>query len=350
MVRRRAITIKEVAELANVSQMTVSRVLNGSAAVRSETRKRVQDAILELNYRPNLMARNLARGQSMVIGILYQSDDSPELAPVVIAALKSIRSLGHHLVLEDVESSTSPTRDDEELIRQLALQSLDGLIVTPAIAQRQSLLDRLTEQGMSVVALGPGGDDGNFARVTHDDRSAARALTRQLLEKGHKRIAFVSAGSDHTASQIRKRGYELALTDMDIALDPELVFDGEPDLESGAAAIDALFERATPPTAIFCANDRMAAGVMSRASQKGLNVPEDVSVAGFDDAGCVGPVTRPRMTRVQLPYAQMADIAIEYLSGEVFPGGLKNCELKGPKHMEINSVELIEGESVSPLN
>lgn len=298
MARSRSITIKEVAELAEVSQMTVSRVLNQSDAVREETRKRVQDAIRQLNYRPNLMARNLARGKSLLLGVLYQNSSSAYLGEMMVTALKTCRQEGHHLVLEDMPQSEDGSIQPQAIADRLALVGLDGLIVTPLLARTSELIDTLAEQIPQMVVLGTNNLNSGITRISFDDFSGAKKLTEALINKGHKRIAFLSGHADCPASIARRDGFEAAMADAGLKMTSDLMIEGEYNLETGMAAGDKLLSQSKRPTAVFCANDDMAAGVQLAAHRKGLKLPDDLSVAGFDDTA-IANLVWPQITTVR---------------------------------------------------
>ena len=346
MTRRQSITIKEVAELANVSQMTVSRVLNNADSVRAETRERVQDAIKTLNYRPNLMARNLARGQSKLLGLLYQNSSPAYLSEILVSALAACRALGHHLVLEDMPVGEDGRVDAQSIADRLAVIGLDGLIVTPLLARNTDLMDALAKLPLELVLLGTNEAQGDFIKVSFDDFKGAEMLTRHLIDHGHKHIAFVSGQDDCPASAARRKGYEAALADAGLKADEKFAAAGEYTFESGMKAADALLSQADRPTAIFCANDEMAAGAVVAAHRKGLKLPDDLSVVGFDDTDISNTVW-PQITTIRQPIGRMAELAVQYLSRSAFPDSLNDGELKGKDHLQITRVDLVERDSVS---
>ncbi len=346
MARSRSITIKEVAELAEVSQMTVSRVLNQSDAVREETRKRVQDAIRQLNYRPNLMARNLARGKSLLLGVLYQNSSSAYLGEMMVTALKTCRQEGHHLVLEDMPQSEDGSIQPQAIADRLALVGLDGLIVTPLLARTSELIDTLAEQIPQMVVLGTNNLNSGITRISFDDFSGAKKLTEALINKGHKRIAFLSGHADCPASIARRDGFEAAMADAGLKMTSDLMIEGEYNLETGMAAGDKLLSQSKRPTAVFCANDDMAAGVQLAAHRKGLKLPDDLSVAGFDDTA-IANLVWPQITTVRQPIGRMTQIAVETLSKGSFPSDLEGAAMLSMNHLQITDVELIERDSVA---
>ena len=345
--KRRAITIKDVADLAGVSQMTVSRVLNLSASVKPDTRERVQAAIAELNYRPNPMARSLARGQSLLLGLLYHNTSSAYLSQLLVSALRTSRQLGHHLVVEDIDELPDGTFDGETTTTRLNVLSLDGLIVPPLQTQQAGLIDHLSKLNTKLVMLGDMDGSPDISRVSFDDRGGARAMTRYLIEKGHKRIAFMSGPASCSASRARKMGFDLALTDHDLPLMPELYIEGDYSLLSGAQLANNLLDLDDPPTAIFCANDDMATGVMATANRRGLVVPDDLSVTGFDDSE-ISWIAFPGLTTVRQPISLMANLAVKLISNVEIREDDPAVRFLSDKHLQVQTIEIVERSTVAP--
>ena len=346
--RRRAITIKDVAELAGVSQMTVSRVLNLSASVKPDTRERVQSAIAELNYRPNPMARNLARGQALLLGLLYHNSSSAYLSELLVSALRTSRQLGHHLVVEDMEELENGALDGETAAARLNFLSLDGLIIPPLRAEQASLVDDLVKLNTRIVILGDMDGVPDICRISFDDRGGARSLAKYLIDKGHRRIGFVSGPDTCPAARARKMGFDLALTDHDLPLMPELLRAGDYTLRSGVRAAEQLLDLDEPPTAIFCANDDMAAGVMAVAHRRGVKIPDQLSVTGFDDTS-IAPVAFPGLTTIHQPISLMARLAVKALSDIEIRDDDENVRRLSEHHIQVTKIEIVERNTVADL-
>ena len=346
MPKRRAITIKDVADLAGVSQMTVSRVLNLSASVKPDTRERVQAAIAELNYRPNPMARSLARGQSLLLGMLYHSTSSSYLSELLVSALRTSRQLGHHLVLEDIDEQPDGTFDGETTVTRLNMLSLDGLIIPPLQVQQAGLIDHLIKLNTKLVLLGELDDLPDINRISFDNRAGARAMAHYLIERGHKRIAFMSGPASCPVSRARKMGFDLALTDHDLPLMPELCIEGDYSLLSGARLANDLLDLDDPPTAIFCANDDMATGVMATANRRGLVVPDDLSVAGFNDSE-ISRLAFPGLTTVRQPISLMANLAVKLISNVEIREDDPAVRSLTDKHIQVRTIEIVERNTVA---
>ena len=334
LTRRSQPTLKEVAERAGVSQMTVSRVLNSPDIVRQETRERVRAAITELNYRPNLVARSLAGGRSLFIGLTYNNPSSGYLGELLIGALKSCRSGGHHLVVEEL--SDGDVEEPERVAERLREGGLDGLLVAPPLSENAPLIEALRAAGIPCVLITPAETGTGARRVAIDEEAAAHAMTGQLLRLGHERIGFVSGPDTQLAPDIRMQGYERALREAGQPFCSELIVPGAFTYRSGMEATERLLALEEPPTAIFAANDDMAAGVIAAAHRAALRVPEDLSVAGFDDTEMARTIW-PSLTTIRQPIADMAACAVDMLG-----------EDGQERRAIVLDFELVERDSVAP--
>ena len=310
-------TIKEVAELAKVSQMTVSRVLNDQNVVRDTTRKRVQAAIRQLNYRPNIMARNLAGRTGLFIGLIYRNPSYSYLSEFLLGALDTCRKLGHYLIVEE------PLVDDnmvdlEQIEKRFLDTSIQALIVVPPLSDDPKLIDTLERTGISFVCVSPKLDGYTGPSVRMMDRAAAKDMTEYLLGLGHERIALITGAPDHKSSQLRFDGYKEALEQSGGSIDNDIILRGDFTYVSGMRATVDLLAAEHPPTAIFACNDDMAAGAIAALHQAGLSVPDDVSVVGFDDTQNASAMWPP-LTTIRQPIRDMARCAIEFLGHKAPP-------------------------------
>ena len=309
-------TMKAVAERAGVSLMTVSRVLNDTARVKPETRERVERAVADLDYRPNLGARRLAGGRSRFIGLLYHNPSGGYLGKVLRGALDACREFGHHLVLEDF-GHTDPYRDPEEAVRALNLVDLDGVIVTPPLSSHAPFMAVLETLGVPVVRIAP--EDIHVPgslRVAMDDAQAVEDLLAHVVARGHTRIAFLKGPTGHAASQHRLDGFLRGMRIHGLPVTRDSVREGDFTYRSGLVAGRAMLRESLPPTAILAGNDDMAAGVVGAAHRLGMSVPEDVSVCGFDDTELATTI-QPELTTVRQPIAAMAHRAMALLTAHL---------------------------------
>lgn len=307
--RSSAPTITDVARHAGVSMKTVSRVLNDEPNVQPLMRERVMAAVRALNYRPNLYARSLARSRSSLIGLLYYAASAGFVAGVQLGATARCRELGYHLVVEPLEDGTSA----RQLEHMIAMLRPDGVILVPPVCDDAAVLATLRAAAMPCVRLSPGdaaaGDGGS---VSMDDERAAAEMTACLARLGHRRIGFIEGAPSQAAATRRRTGYLAALAAHGLPADPALVVPGDFTYRSGLEGCQRLLALPRPPTAIFAANDDMALGAVSAAQRHGLQVPADLSVAGFDDSPLASQVW-PQLTTVRQPVAEMAVAAVDML-------------------------------------
>jgi len=299
------VRLEDVARVAGVSPKTVSRVLNDEANVREPTRQRVRDAMASMDYRPHPSARSLASNRSFVVAMLYDNPSSSYLTEIQAGVLDAC-DLHHYSMMVRpllVQSDDFIERVD----RLLSHHRPDGLILTPPITDHPALLQRLHERGVRYASVSPVLRKSVIG-VAMDESRAAREMMAHLLALGHRRIAHVIGHPAHGASGWRLAGYREALAAVGLPFDPELVVAGEFSFGSGVAAARQLFSLRQRPTAVFAANDDMAAGVIWAAGEHGLVVPRDVSVCGFDDT----PISRqiwPTLTTIHQPSREMGRIA-----------------------------------------
>ena len=306
---RRA-TILDVAKAAGVSIKTVSRVVNDEPNVRPETRQAVRDAVVRLRFQPNLSARSLAGARSFLLGLLFDNPSLAYVSDLQFGAVSRCRLSGYHLVVEPIDC-TSPSAGEAALELAERLR-VDGLILTPPVCDSAAVLDALESVGAEYVRIAPSLDPGRSARVFMDDAAAARQMTRRLLELGHRRIGFIRGPTDHAATHLRHAGFAAALAAFGLTEDAELVRPGDFSFRSGALCAHSLLELPHPPTAIFASNDDMALGAMSAAHQRGVALPDALSISGFDDSSGA-QVVWPTLTTVRQPIRQMGAAAADIL-------------------------------------
>lgn len=310
-VRRKgaAVTIDDVAALAKVSPMTVSRVVNGHSKVRDATRERVMEAVRELGYIPNLAASSLAAAQDARIALIYTNPSAAYLRELLLGALRGAARTAAQLVIEDWDELDAG--GDRKAARALA-KSVSGVILPPPLCESKVVIEELVEAGVPVVAIASGRFNHEISSVRIDDFLASKEVTEHLIRMGHTRIAFVKGHPNQTASARRFDGYQAALKEAGMALDAALVQQGFFTYRSGLDAVEKLLSLKQPPTAIFASNDDMASAAISVAHRRGLDVPRDISIVGFDDTSAATTVW-PEISTVRQPIASMADSAIDIL-------------------------------------
>lgn len=312
-------TIKDVAARAGVSFKTVSRVMNGQASVNPNIRAAVERAMAELDYRPHRAARAMRSSRSFAMAVLTGGRDEPAdggsahfpafMGDVVMGAAQGCRAAGYHLVLEYVAygDQRRATAIASALIDDVAP---DGVILLPPLCDQPWLLDLLETRGVPHVRLLPGAQPDRGLSMAINDLAAARAMTQHLLDLGHRHIGFIDGPPDHLAASARRTGFAVAMAGCDGAVashDAGTFF-----MASGEAAATRLLSLPRRPTAIFAANDSMAAGAIRAAHSLGLRVPGDVSIAGFDDSA-LAQLTLPALTTMRQPVRDMARRAVGML-------------------------------------
>jgi len=337
-------TIFDVAKLAGVSIKTVSRVVNHEPNVRASTRERVEKAIEELGYRPDQSARNLASHRSHLIGLVYDDPAAYELpsSGYIISmqqgALEACRSKLSELLIHPCNFRKKGVV--AQLTSLIEETRPAGIIVAAPLSNMPKIVRAIDSTGTPCVRISPGKENGKHLCVATNDRQISAEMTRYLASLGHKRIAFVTGDPDHKAVGNRFLGYQDGLKDSGLEFSDELVVSGDNSLGSGEAAAEKLLGRKRRPTAIFAANDDMAVGVIRVADRLGIKIPEELSVAGFDDIVLARQVF-PSLTTVKQPLDDMAELAATMLlegksddeseSGtKVVPAELKIRESTGP--------------------
>lgn len=339
------VSLKDVAERAGVSIKTVSNVVNDHPHVTPATRARVQQAIDALGYRPNPTARHLRRGRTGIIALAV-----PELANPYFAELAEavIDAAGEHeyTVLLD---RTGGRRDQEVLASQgFRTRVIDGIILSPLELQDADLAGRSAE--VPLVLLGEREYDAPYDHIAIDNVAAARAAVRHLLDLGRTRIAYVGAGTDsaNRPAELRLAGWREELTAAAVPAPESLVVRGKGwGREGGARAMARLLDSGVQPDAVFAFNDLIAIGVLRALHERGLRVPEDVAVVGFDDIaeGRFGAVS---LTTVSPDKGAVARLAVASVLGALAGGGESggSGESKGSGRRDLTpGFRLVERES-----
>lgn len=272
-------TIHDVAKLAGVSAVTVSRVLNSSNRVSPATQARVQRAIEELSYVPSVAARSLRSRQTFTLALIVPDINNTFWTTVARGVEDAAQGKGYSVFL--CNSDEDPTKQQRYLDVVIS-QQVDGVIIAPYDAEADNL-ERLRRRNIPVVVVDRDIDDWEVDTVRGDSVAGARALVRHLIGLGHQRIAVVTGPPNTTTAIDRVVGYHLALSEAGIAVDPALIRFGEYRSSSGERQTDALLRTAQPPTAIFAANNTIAMGVIDAVGRHGLRIPHDIALVSFDD-------------------------------------------------------------------
>lgn len=322
-------TISDVAELAGVSLMTVSRVINAERNVRDTTRKSVNDAIAELNYAPNRAARRLAGAAQLRIGLLYSNPSESYLSAFLLGSVEQASRADIQLVVQ----SASLGSDERDAAQRLIDSGVDGIILPPPLCDSQPVLDLLSDANVPAVVVATGRRPGKLAAVSIDDRSAAREMTTHLLDLGHQRIGFIIGNPNLTASGERLAGYREALAARGVKVEDALIAQGLFTYRSGLDAAEELLDVKHPPSALFASNDDMAAASVAVAHRLGLDVPGDLTVVGFDDSALATTIW-PELTTIHQPIADMSRAAVDLLAGML--RDKRSGVAKGARHLTLD--------------
>jgi LacI family transcriptional regulator len=307
---RAAVTIRDIAEKAGVSPSTVSRVLSGTIPVAPSKKAKVMAAVQNLHYRPNLVAQGLARGRSKAVGVLTQEISNLNYSRILGGIELALRGTGYYPVFV---SGGSP--DDSTWALDLFLSyPVDALIVVGGWTSEDELT-RVAER-LPVIAIGRtiAGLEARCVQVANEE--GAYAATRYLIELGHRRIVHITGLPWHRDAIDRRRGYERALVDEGIEVDPKLIVAGDFEEDSGLAAVEGLLGQKVDFSAIFASNDQMACGAGLALLRRGLGVPRDISLVGFDDEP-TSAYTWPPLTTVRQPTAEMGTAAVQAVLDDV---------------------------------
>lgn len=296
-------TINDVAREAGVSKKTVSRVINKSPLLNGETRQRVEDVIARLGYVPNVQARALALRRNFLIGMVHDNPNAQTVMNVQQGMLEAIQDTEFELVVRPVDRGSPAMIDNLRLF--LERQRLFGVLFMPPVSENDAVARLCAEIGCRYVRMGSVELDSPAHMVTSNDREAVREATAYLIAQGHRRIGLVTGPHGFRSTSERRLGFEAALRDAGIPLQRSLVAEGNYKFESGLIAAERLLDVVPRPTAIFSSNDEMAAGIIHAACQRGMSVPQDLSVIGFDDTPIAAHMWPP-LTTVRWPIASMA--------------------------------------------
>lgn len=309
-------TISDVARAAGVSIKTVSRVLNKERYVRDDTRRRVEAAMTDLAFSPSLAARALAGKRSHQIALIYDNHSPYYIHAIQEGVWARCREAGVRMLAQPADVAAPAIA--AEVGGLIDETHVDGIILSSPVTDCPAVLVELERRGIAFVRISPGIDHALTSSVYMDDVQAADDMTTHLIDLGHRIIGFIVGHPNHMASEQRLFGYRRALDRAGIGYEPALVEAGAFDFVSGAAAATLLLGRARRPTAIFASNDDMAAGVLTVAHARGIAVPAELSVAGFDDTPLAQlvwpPLTTIRQPTRDLAYAA-ADLLFERIDG-----------------------------------
>ncbi|EGR2122682.1 substrate-binding domain-containing protein [Vibrio cholerae] len=302
-------TMKDIARLAGVSTSTVSHVINKSRFVSDEIAERVNNAAQQLNYAPSALARSLKMNRTKTIGMLVTTSTNPFFGEVVKGVERSCYHQGYNLILCNTEGDNQRMKAS---INTLLQKRVDGLLLMCSTleGERLDVFDRYPDIPIVVMDWGP----ILFASDKIQDNSlqGGYMAAKHLIECGHKEIGCITGPLIRHQAQMRYEGYKRALAEAGIAINPDWIVESDFECEGGYQAFEKLYQRGKLPSALFVSNDMMAMGVIQAASQRGLRVPDDLSLIGYDDVHIAKFMT-PALTTIHQPKYRLGKAAIDTL-------------------------------------
>jgi len=328
-------SIKDIARLANVSHSTVSRALSGSTLISPETTDRIRRIAEDSGYRPSAAARSLVTSRSATIGVVVTTIADPFAAEVVLGIEDAANDHDYSVILAN--SNADPDRE-VRVVRSFEERRVDGIIVTSSRVGAV-YAEKLSQTQVPIVLLNNQHPSEFIHSVMIDNLPASLQAARHLIELGHRRIAYIGDRFGCQSDTERFSGYRAALDHADLPFLPQFVVHGNGKPEEGASAMGTLLRLPEPPTAVFCYNDMTALGAMRFISARGLRVPSDISVVGFDDL-FLAQYSAPPLTTVRQPMRDMGRLAMETLM-QLLAGAGSQRNIKVPG-------ELIVRQSTAP--
>lgn len=306
------VTINDVAKLAAVSIKTVSRVMNNESSVREATRDKVQAAIDQLNYQPNLAARSLAGTKSYTIAFIYDNPNAYYVIDMQNGILSECKKQGYDLLIHPCNSKSCDIK--EQLTHMVKHSRVAGLILTPPFSEMPDIVETLSHLNVHIIRIVSGKEqpDNLSPCIMVNDKDAALNVTQHLIDLGHEKIGFLNGSIGHMSSHERLNGFKEALTNNQINIDEKLIIQGEYSFESGVQGANKLLSGDSKPTAIFACNDEIAAGALFAARLMNIKIPEQLSIIGFEDSPFSGQ-TWPKLSTAHQPNETIAQHAASLL-------------------------------------
>lgn len=330
-------TIRDVAKRANVSVATVSRILNNLSGYSDQTKQKVLQTIEEMGYQPNAIARSLNNKRTQTIGVLFPIVSSEFSSEILYGVEGYAHEHNYSVLVCNTEIDGTRTMKYLNLLRE---KQIDGIILASETL-KEEYYDILESARIPVVLVSSqsGRQDVPFVKV--DDKQAAYDATRYLIDRGHRDIAMISGTKgDPIAGTPRVEGYRLALHDYGIEFAEDLVQYGDFLYESGCEAMKSLLQQKRPFTALFAASDEMAIGALSEASRRGIRVPDDISIIGYDNLRLSRMMT-PALTTVHQPLNEMGKLASEKLISMIETGEAAASSIVTHAIMERQTVKTL---------
>ncbi|MFC7395041.1 LacI family DNA-binding transcriptional regulator [Scopulibacillus cellulosilyticus] len=299
------VTIKDIAKLANVSHTTVSRALNDSPLIKPGTKRKILEIASQLNYTPNFNAKSLVMKKSYTIGLFFTSitnGTSPSFFTDTVKGVNSVINEDYNLFVRGI--------DDYQNYSSINNKRFDGIILMSQSEVDNSFIYHVINQKIPIVVLNRELNDQSVMNILSNDREGSYHAVKHLIKNGHRKIAIIEGIKGFKSTIERREGYLKALIDHNIPVQKEYIASGNYDMQSGHNAMEKLLSLKNPPTAVFCSNDDMAIGALNTVFAKGLSVPNDISVIGFDDITSA-QYTNPSLTTVKRPIEKISQLGAQ---------------------------------------
>jgi len=306
-----SVTIKDIAKMLNVSHTTVSRSLNDSTLISKETKEKVKEVARKYNYRPNVNARSLVLAKSYNIGLFFSTLQTGTTANFFLNSVRGVNSIirgSYNLAVEAI--------DDLDDFHQISTRNFDGIIVMSQSPNDNEFIAHVLKENIPIVVLNREVVDQKVTTILSDDLTGAFNLTRYIIEQGHKEIALIEGKPEFRSTYKRKQGFINAHQEAGLRINEDYIVKGNYDLESGYAAMQIILELKRRPSAVFCSNDEMALGAMKAIKQRAISMPDEISIAGFDDMGFTAYLT-PSLTTVLRPVEDMSKEGTQILLNKI---------------------------------
>lgn len=338
----KSLTITDIARMAGVSKKTVSRVINHSGLVKEQTRKRILQVIQTHQYQPDPQARALALRRSHLIALISDQPNPQYVVDIQRGILEALAPTAYQLIIRPADRS-SPAYP-EDILELVRFQKLFGVILTPSISEDDDLVQRLRQTGCDYVRVAAIGLDTREHLIeTHDYVGAAEAA-RHIAGLGHRRIAHIHGPDTFLSATERLRGFRVGLAEFGLRVEERYLLAGGYTFESGMECGQRLLAMPEPPTAVFAGNDEMAVGVYQAVVRSGKQVPEDLSIVGFDDSPIATRIW-PMLTTVRLPIEYMGRTAAQLLISQH-----DRASIAPPDATSVMPRLIVRGSAAAPAN
>ncbi|SHF23622.1 LacI family DNA-binding transcriptional regulator [Caloramator proteoclasticus] len=329
-------TIKDIAKKANVSITTVSLVLNKKDSnISDETRNKIMKVVDELNYTPNKIAKGLITKKTNTFGLIIPDIANPFFPEIVRGVEDVANNNGYNLILCNTDDNP---KKEEKYTKILIEKCVDGIIFISTSKSKDNNIKLLKKYNVPYVVLDRDVDNPDSPYIHTDDEKGMYEVVKFLIKNGHKKIAYISGPKENTTSQKRKNGYIKALKEMGIPIKNTIIREGNYKIDGGQYCIKSLLDSKEEFSAVACANDLMAIGAMEALKSRGILIPDDISLTGYDDI-YISKITTPKLTTVEQPKYELGRISTETLLKIIYGIKVHPIEIKlEPKLIVRDSV------------